>query len=749
MWLASSEQWPVLLGGVGGALVLGLVAAVRRSRLLAAISVLLLLCLAAGGVRVWQREASPLRELATEGAMVRVEMRVSGASRLMPARGVKPAVWIGSATLVSVEGRGRVLRSGAPVTVFASDTAAAAWARVPLGTTVVASGRLGRPDPGDPAEAVVRARGSPQSEVAPGAVDAWVQRLRQGLRDACAGLSPGPRGLVPALVVGDTSVMESSLVEEFRASGLTHLCAVSGANLVFLLSFLRGIAVAVGVRGYPLLGVLVLGVVGFVTVCLGEPSVIRAAAMGLVGLAALGRAGRGRQGLRYLAAAVIAVVVVDPWLSRSFGFALSVTASGGLLWWAGRWTDAMASWCPRWLAEGLAVPMAAQLATGPIVAALSGQVSVVGLAANLVAGPFVGPVTVLGVAAASVSLVLPAVAAAIAWVAGWGAWALCAVAGVGASLPGAVAGWPTSAAGLALLTVASLLVAVVLPSVLRRRWLCLLLAAASVVLLLRAPARPGWPPGEWVIAACDVGQGDAWLIRAGPDAAVAVDAGPDGKALEACLTQLGVQRVPLVLLTHLHSDHVTGLPSLLRRGTDVLVLPVVTTPVDNARRIADEASGVRRETAEVGSTWTVGGVRLDVLAAPDLPRSAGEAEGESAAENDASLTVRVEVGGLVALASGDVEELGQKTRLRLGGVLDADVLMAPHHGSGRQSPDFWSAVSPRVVLFSVGRDNGYGHPAARTLALAASTGAASARTDEQGIVVVGRNQQGVFVSSQR
>ena len=111
---------------------------------------------------------------------------------------------------------------------------------------------------------------------------------------------------------------------------------MSGANLTLLLGFLRVLAVGMGVRGRWLTGLLVAGVAGFVVLCLGEPSVLRAAAMGLVGLAALGRAGRGRQGLRLLGVAMLAVVLVEPPMARSLGFALSVLATFGLLRWAGR-----------------------------------------------------------------------------------------------------------------------------------------------------------------------------------------------------------------------------------------------------------------------------------------------------------------------------------------------------------------------------------------------------------------------------
>ena len=154
-------------------------------------------------------------------------------------------------------------------------------------------------------------------------------RKQAGLR---AFVPACPRALVPALVLGDTSGVDDDLAEQFRRTGLTHLTAVSGANLTLLLVFLRVVAVRIGVRGRWLTGVLLAGVAAFVAVCLGEPSVVRAAAMGVVGMAALGRGSRPGRGVRYLATAVLGVVLVDPWLSRSVGFWLSALAAIGTCW---------------------------------------------------------------------------------------------------------------------------------------------------------------------------------------------------------------------------------------------------------------------------------------------------------------------------------------------------------------------------------------------------------------------------------
>ncbi|HHU37895.1 MAG TPA: ComEC/Rec2 family competence protein, partial [Propionibacterium sp.] len=176
----------------------------------------------------------------------------------------------------------------------------------------------------------------------------------------------------------------------------------------------------------------------------------------------------------------------------------------------------------------------------------------------------------------------------------------------------------------------------------------------------------------------------------------------------------------------------------------------VRTPEAADARVAAVLAGVHREVAGPGSAWVVGGARVEVLAAPALGRDLPGGEGESSAENDASLLLRVEVDGISVLLAGDAEEAAQTSHLTLGGALDTHVLLVPHHGSGRHAPAFIAAARPQVALVSVGEGNDYGHPAARTMASVADTGAAVFRTDHHGAIAVARGPDGgLLVSTQR
>ena len=746
VWAGTSGV-AILAGGLAlAALLLAGWAWGRRRWLVAGAGLVLLLAVAIGGARGWVKTVGPVAEWATQGAVVGIEARVGG-GRLSDG-GPGGPVWIVDAELSRAEGRGVTWASGVTVRLTASGELARAWSVVPAGATVSAVVRMAPAALDEPVSAWARARASPTLVTQPGPLDAAVTRVRAGLRSAVAGLPPEPAALVPALVVGDTEGMPEALQTQFRTTGLTHLTAVSGANLTLLLAAILWGAARVGVVGWWRRGVALAGVVAFVLLCRAEPSVLRAAAMGLVGLAALGWGGT-RQGLRLLSWAVVGLLLADPWLGRSIGFLLSVCASGGIILWARRWSQVLGTWLPSWLAEAITVPVAAQLATQPIVTAISGQVSLVGLVANLVAAPLVGPGTVLGFLAAGVSVVSPPLATVVGWLAGGFAQGLCWIAAAGSALPGASRSWPAGPVAAVVLGVTCVAILAGLPLLWRRPWLVLLLAVAMVAVLFRPVTPPGWPPGEWQVVSCDVGQGDATVIAVGPGQAIVVDAGPEPAAVDRCLDQLGVTGVPWLILTHLHADHIGGLAGVLSgRRVQNLLVSGVTEPASGWRQVRDLAGTVPRTVASPGTVVAAGPVQVAVLAISPFA-SGGRAGEDSSDANNSSLVLRVTTGDLRILLAGDVEETGQGNAVATVVDLTAQVLLVPHHGSAHQAPAFLAAVRESVALVSVGADNDYGHPAARTVQTVAATGARLYRTDLNGSIAVSRIGETQRVTTQR
>lgn len=715
-------------------------------RLLAAA---LLLALAVGAGALLRERAhtqEPLRGWATERASVDLTARVtSDPRRISGLWGDQILVRVRS---VEVRARGETYRVGAPLLVLGELD----WEQVPLGATVRTSGRLAEAD--DPAlAALVTGADAPETVAEP---DVWwrgADRVRASIRDSVRGRPVEQRALVPALVDGDDAALPGELEDQFRDVGLTHLTAVSGTNLTLIVGCLLLAARGIGVRGRWLYLVGLAGIVGFILLARTEPSVVRAAAMGTVGLFALGTDGR-RRGLRALGIGVVGLLLIAPGLAVTPGFALSVLATSGIVVLVPGLQAAMARWLPTPLAAAVAVPLAAQVACTPVIAALSGEVSMVAVVANLLAGPAVGPATVLGLLGGLVGLVVPWAGRVLGTLAAWCVAWIVEVAQRGAAFPGAAVGWGSGTVAVALLTLVCVALAFAMPRVLASRRLGALSMVATVLIVtgvpgcarLPSPGLPGWmggsgwaggPPAGWVMVACDVGQGDAVVLSAGDGVGVVVDAGPDPAAIDACLDLLGVEEVPLVVLTHLHADHIDGLAGVLAgRRVGAIETTAVLDPPSGAAEVDEIAreAGVPVRIAPYGHTRSLGTLTWQVVAPDESAPVPGAGDGSSA--NDASVVLLVESHGLRLLLTGDLEPPGQA---QLGSTLpdlDVDVLKVPHHGSLHQDHPWLTSLRPEFAVISAGADNDYGHPAPETLATLEDAGSEIGRTDRQGHVAI-------------
>ena len=710
-----------------------------------ALAAVALVCLAGAGHLVRDR-AGPVPGWADEGAVATVTARVTTEPRVITLGDERASLVVVDLRLQSVRARGTEVTTAAPVVVVAEE--GQGWEHVRWRSTVRAEGRLHQADGDDRSVAVLVPRGRPAVQDRPNAVLRATDHVRDRFREAVAPLPADPRGLVPGLVIGDTSLSPPGLTEDMRATGMTHLSAVSGSNVALVTGAVAVVVTRAGVRRRWRTPLVLVGLGGFVLLCRPEPSVLRAAVMGTVGLVALSSA-RRRVSLPALGAAVLGLLCADPWLARSYGFALSTLATLGLVLWSRPWGDAIAARLPRRaaiLGDAVSVPLAAQVACAPVIVLLQGSITTVAVLANLLAAPLVAPTTVLGVLAAVVSPLSVTLASGVAWLAALPAWLLAVIAHLGADVPWGTVEWVDGGPGALLLTALTVLALTTGPwwrERVRRRPVVLYGALGALAgLLWPAPALRAWPPPDWVVVGCDVGQGDAFVVRTGPGAALVVDTGPDPAPVARCLRDLGVERVDGLFLTHFHADHSGGVEGVLgETEVGTAYLTSVRDPPDVAAAVLAELDlrGVPTQVVAAGWTSALGTATVEVVSPGERPVVGGSAA------NNASLVLDVTVDGTRLLLTGDIEpEAARGVRDAVAGR-DYDVLKVAHHGSAAQDPVLVEGARAEVALIGVGADNTFGHPAPRTLDLLRRSGSLVLRTDLDGDVAVARDGGGLVV----
>jgi len=554
---------------------------------------------------------------------------------------------------------------------------------------------------------------------------------------AAAGLGQGmpsrEAALARGFVLGEDEEIDEGTKEDFRRAGLSHLLAVSGQNVTLLALLAMPVLGALGIplrlRLFWVLGLIAV----YVPVAGAGPSIQRAGVMGALGLLAT-LAGRRSSRFYALVVAAALTLAIDPGIASDIGWQLSFAAVLGILLLAAPLARAVSSrigsgsW-RRALAEGIAMTIAATLATAPLIAFHFETLSTTTLVANVLALPAVAPAMWLGMCAAGLAQV-PGVPleplnglnalllAYVAQVASWCAapdWAELEVHLDGKGLAAAYL-----ALGLAILVC--------------RRWPrpTLALAAAAGALWLPLPSGIGQsgaiaaPEHGLRVEVLDVGQGDAILLQPAAAPAVLVDGGPPGAGLERKLEQAGVERLGAVVVTHDQSDHAGGIEELLG------AMPVERLLIARAGRglaARARAAGAAVERVAAGREMRSGALRLQVLwPPPDL----ATAPGVAVDPNQLALVIEARWGEFSMLLTADAE--AEAVPLDPGPV---DVLKVAHHGSDDAGlAALLVRTRPQLAVISVGEGNSYGHPTAATLATLRRYRVPTLRTDEDGTVVI-------------
>lgn len=717
------------------ALALILFLAVARNRRHTAVLVTGVLVVAAGASAsaAW-RSASAVERMLPALAEDRAVIRLCGTVIRKRPRSIE----VGAER---IERDHRAWRVGEPVRVSGDDAK-----RLRPGERICASGELRPRRPGREEPPLLRAEvidgrgiGSPLRFAA--------GEIRRRFSDAArAALPKRQAGLLLGMTDGDVELIDETTMEDFRTTGLAHLVAVSGSNVAVLLALVVLGCRALIPRGRWLRAFAAIPPLVFFAFLTGlEPSVLRATVSAGVALA-VAAGGRTTDALHAAAFAFVALVLLSPDILFHPGFQLSFGATLGLIVWAGPLTARFARLLPtpdarpaRVAAMAAGTTIAAQIAVAPLLAWHFGRVPALGGVANLLVVPFAGIVMVGGVATLAAACLVPF----LDWAPATMRLlldAILATAHAFARLPGASLGLDVLAAAALTASLAALLAG---SRRLRVAALALLVVCATIAGGRGlAAAQVSCPAGE--IRALDVGQGTAVLVRADGHA-VLLDGGPAGGGVVRQLRELGIDRLDAVVVSHPHADHMEGfLDVLARLRVGRVVGPVIIGWGVGGRLVAAaKAARVPVVTAAAGDVIEAGPIRLDVLA--PAPGPAPEVE-QPDRVNSYSLLVRARVGDASVLTPGDLGADDQSALVSTD--VGAPVLIAPHHGSADLDPAFVAAVSPRIVLVTVGADNPYGHPTPKALALFERYGPVM-RTDRHGLVTVCLRDGGADVWTQK
>ena len=553
--------------------------------------------------------------------------------------------------------------------------------------------------------------------------------IRLGLRSLSGDGNAG--ALIPGMVLGDTSKQSVEFKNSMRRSGLTHLVAVSGANFALVSAFVLWMMQFLFARMKFRLSATAISLIAFIALVRPSPSVLRAAAMAAVLLVAQGTK-KGRDSLPALGFAMAAVVVVDPWQARDAGFALSVLATAGLLLFAPVLIEKLSIHLPGKLAQALAPPIAATVFCSPIIVALSGYLAPMSVIANLLAAPFVAPITIVGFIAALFSPFAPLISTVLIWFIRFPAGAIALIAHWASSFPVLT----LQSGKIGFLIIASF----TLGSWLLKKWFKHIIVF-TLVILISITWLQRWPGGDWQVANCDIGQGDSMVINLGNHRGIVIDVGPDAVAEDRCLKALGINEIPLLILSHFHADHVAGLPGAIKNRTVGQVwVSVNSAPLIESAKAQAALKGVEMIKAVRGMSARVGPLTIRVLWPTLSATSFEEMPGDGSQINNSSIAILITSDAFSLFAGGDLEPPVQEILVKDVGPVD--IYKVSHHGSRYQDLAFMSALHPRISIISVGAGNTYGHPAVQTLQSLARLGSEVLRTDIDGAIAVQvRNHQ--------
>jgi competence protein ComEC len=606
-----------------------------------------------------------------------------------------------------------------------------------------------------------------------GAVRRWVKNVY------AENLSRNSAALLAGIVLGDDSDISAELSDSFRITGLTHILAASGMNIALVLAALWPLLRYMRLKPFTQYLTLIM-FAGFYTLVSGmQPSLTRAFLMSVIGLTAW-MTGRDKNGLASISAAALILLIINPFTLFDIGFQLSFLATGSLLIFVPM-MDRMMSNLPKWIRAGLSVTIAAQIGVIPILVYYFGQVSMVSALANLIIVPLAEPALVVGIALLPFQALVPIFAKPFFWFLSVEMSTVIYLNELAASLPGAALaiGEPSiTSVGVMYIAIGMLGVVLYKVSINYRLQFGHIIVFLTILMCLSVSvtAYRSLAPSQLIVTFFDVGQGDSALVQSPDGVKVLIDTGPDFKILKRKLDLRGVKYLDVVIISHTHADHASGIANVFQNyavgsfyyprsaeGETSMQAMLIKAkkanircvPIDNLERTRFGNSLEMVAICKDEDSVEVDGKNINSGELSEIEYRKGSSSG---GENDKCIICVMKYGEFEIMFTGDADEELEEdicdrknNSVRSHDLNEAstanewakgfsdniDVLKVGHHGSSTSSTrTFLNMIDPKVSVISVGEHNRYGHPAKSAIERIRATGAKIYRTDRNGDITI-------------
>jgi competence protein ComEC len=541
--------------------------------------------------------------------------------------------------------------------------------------------------------------------------------------------------LLPGLVVGDTSRQSTYLEDTLQQSGLGHLTAVSGANVAIVLVAVGLLLKRTRLSRFLRLLVLLIALGAYQVVVRPEPSVVRASVMAVIAL------GYWFLGLKknaevILLTSVIALLLLDPWLAISWGFALSVSATFGLIVFP-KFLGITSE--DHFIKKALGVALSAGIATFPVLLAMGANPTLASIVANVLAEIFVAPATILGLLAAFLALFQHVFIIGGLFLMMGQFLADCAV------VSAQVICWVAEFAldswfHIPLFSIPSAVLIILFIGIWRKTHSNDVRVSASILFItfLVVLNLIETTAGDWRIAACDVGQGDSILIRTAEHSAVMVDTGDDPAKLRACLEYFDIEIIQTLVISHIHQDHYGAFEVLDEFRPENVVIPKGYVTESFRYQLSKIFPEVIVGEAGYGQRHSYGQWHIIQV---------GEEASDSGTDvNNSGIVIYAFAGGVDALLLADIEVTAQQKLVSSAGDWGIDIVKIAHHGSRYQHPEFAKELKAKIGWVSVGQDNSYSHPHPEMMALYKAAGTRLFSTEECGHLYFDSSSKSILTS---